>query len=112
MNNVKNKKLFVYNLALKRQDGKVEQDTVYRETLLTAQDVEKIGIDFSCSVLVSCVGTYRVADDNFIKDNTFIYELPKPQEVNNSQVIAEDAELEEELSDCDICGLCENGGGC
>ena len=71
------KKLFVYNLALRRQDGKVEQDTVYRETLLTAQDVEKIGIDFSCSVLVSCVGTYRVADDNFIKDNTFIFELPK-----------------------------------
>lgn len=76
------KKLFVYNLALKREDGKVEQDTVYREKLLTKEDIEKLGIKFSCSVLVSCVGTYRVAEPDFIKANTFVYDLPKAKEVS------------------------------
>lgn len=76
------KKLFVYNLAIKRQDGKVEQDTVYREKLLIPEDVEKLGVKFSCSVLVSCVGTYRVAEPDFIKANTFVYDLPKAVEVS------------------------------
>lgn len=86
---MKNKDLYVYNLALKREDGKVEQDTVYREKLLTREDVEKLGVEFSCSVIVSCVGTYKVATEQFIKDNTFVYELPKPQEVDNGNSIEE-----------------------
>lgn len=87
MNKKLNKKqmpneLFVYNLAIKREDGRVEQDTVYREKLFTKDDVERLGIKFSCSVLVSCVGTYHVAASEFIKENTFVYDLPKAKEVS------------------------------
>lgn len=80
----KNKKdLFVYNLALRRDDGKIEQDTVYREKLFTREEVETIAKKYSCSVLVSCVGTFSQGKKEFIDANSFYVELPKPVEVDN-----------------------------
>lgn len=77
--------LYVYNIALKRDDGKVEQDTVYRETLFTFDEIKAMAIKFSCSVLVSCVGKFTQATKAFIKDNTIICELPKPKAVENAK---------------------------
>lgn len=81
----KNNKLFVYNIAIRRDDGKIEQDTVYREKLFTRDEVEKIANKFMCSVLVSCVGTFVPGKKEFINENSFCVELSKPVEVNDDQ---------------------------
>lgn len=79
------KNLYVYNLALRREDGKIEQDTVYREKLLTREEVERLGVQFSCSVIASCVGVYKPNNEQFIKDNTFVYELAKPKDLTKKE---------------------------
>ena len=77
--------LYVYNIALKRDDGKVEQDTIYRDKLFTVDEIKAMAVKFSCSVLVSCIGTFSQATKTFIKDNTILYELPKPKAVENDK---------------------------
>lgn len=79
----KNKDLFVYNLALRRDDGKIEQDTVYREKLFTREEVEEIAKKYTCSVLVSCVGSFTQGEKKFIDENSFFVELPKPVGVDD-----------------------------
>lgn len=76
--------LYAYNIALRRQDGKVEQDTVYRRDLLTRKEVEDMSSRFSCSVLVSCVGEFKQATEDFIKENTIFVELPEPKAVEDA----------------------------
>lgn len=75
--------LYVYNIALRRTDGKVEQDTIYRDKLFTEEDLKKLSQKFSCSVLVSCVGTFKEATKDFVKDNTLYVELPEPKAVQS-----------------------------
>lgn len=77
------KPLFVYNLALRRGDGRIEQDTVYREKLFTREEVAEIAKKYICSVLVSCVGTFVQGGEKFINENSFYVDLPKPVEVDN-----------------------------
>lgn len=81
--------LYVYNLALRRQDGKVEQDTVFRSKLFTEEELKDLSIKFSCSVLVSCVGTYKEATKEFVKNNTLYVELPEPKSVEDEAVQSE-----------------------
>lgn len=76
-------KLYAYNLALKRPDGKIEQDTVYREKLLTRDDVVAIATKYSCDIIVSCVGSFTPATKCFIRENSFVVELPTPKVVPN-----------------------------
>ena len=80
---MKKNDLFVYNLAIRRDDGKIEQDTVYREKLFTKEEVEDISKKYFCSVLVSLVGTYHPVGKDFSKKNSFYVEMSKPVEVKD-----------------------------
>ncbi len=75
--------LYAYNIALRRQDGKVEQDTVYRSDLITRKEVEDMATRYSCSVLMSCVGVFKQGTEDFIKENTIFVELPEPKAVDD-----------------------------
>lgn len=79
-----NKKLYVFNIAVRRDDGKIEQDTIYRDKLFTQDEVKEMSEKNNCSVIVSCVGIFRQATDKFVLDNTFSYVLPKPVEVQSN----------------------------
>lgn len=81
--------LYVFNLALRRQDGKVEQDTIFRDKLFTEDEIKDLSIKFSCSVLVSCVGTFKEATKDFVKENTLYCELPEPKSVEDKAVQSE-----------------------
>lgn len=78
------KKVFVYNIALKRDDGKIEQDTLFRDELFTKEVAEDICKRFSCSVLLNYAGTFTPASDSLSKQNSIFVELPKPEVVVDS----------------------------
>lgn len=93
---MKKTKLYVYNLAVKREDGKVEQDTIFREKLFTVDDIKDMSTRFNCGVIVSCVGVFVENDDAFIKNNTFTCDAPVVE-----QVVVDNEVLEPEKVDID-----------
>lgn len=76
-------KLYAYNLALKRQDGKIEQDTVYRVEPFKADDIKDMGTKFSCSVFVSFAGFLTTPTKIQVQENSFFFELPEPVKVDD-----------------------------
>lgn len=73
--------MYVYNIALRRGDGKIEQDTIFRRELFTAEDVKQIAEKYACGVLISCSGRYWQADENFVNENSFFVDLPEAKEI-------------------------------
>jgi len=74
---------YVVNIALKREDGKVEQDTLFSKTILGKDFAEKVSQQFKCSVLVSNIGTLRCFEDDVIRKNTIAVDFKK--EDNNDR---------------------------
>jgi hypothetical protein len=77
--------IYVYNIAIRRPDGKVECDTVFREGLATADEVKQIARHFQCDVILSCVGTFEPADGEFAKQHSFYSEYVK-EDLENAEV--------------------------
>lgn len=76
--------IYVYNIAIRRPDGKVECDTVFREGLATADEVKAIANHFGCEVILSCVGTFEPADADFALKNNFYAKCE--EELENAEV--------------------------
>lgn len=85
-NNLKNGELFVYNLALKRDDGKVENDTVFRDKFFTEEEVKQISEKFTCSVIVCLEGVYRPVKDSFSKEHSFVVTMDAPIKIDKGEI--------------------------
>ena len=57
--------MYVVNLALKREDGKVEQDTFFTETKPTQEQADEIAEKYNCDVIMSCVGRFKPYSKDF-----------------------------------------------
>lgn len=63
---------YVYNVAVKRSDEKVETDTVYSEKLMTEEDADGMSTLVGAAVLLSLVGTFRPANEERQRKNCFL----------------------------------------
>ena len=61
------------NLSIKRPDGKVETDTIYRSKMMTQEDCDMIGQKYDCDVIVSCVGRLIHFPNDVIDGASFYY---------------------------------------
>ena len=75
----------VINIALRRNDGKVETDTVYREEMLTQEDIEGISERFDCDVIVSHVGCVAFYEEGEIQANTIIFNRKRSEENDRNE---------------------------
>ena len=77
----------VINIALRRSDGKVETDTIYRDTLFTYEEVEEMGIKFDCDVIISHIGqiSFFSEDGKDDENYTMSYTRPKKEEATNGE---------------------------
>ena len=80
----KNKKLVLLQLALKRDDGKVEVDNFFTERMLTREEVVDMSTKFRCGVIVSYVGDVTLKSDEFSKEHTIVVDLPAPVKVGEA----------------------------
>lgn len=85
--------LFAYNLGIKRDDGKIEMDTIYRDELFVQSDIDKIAEKFNCEVFVTYVGKLRFCNAKTMELNTF---KSKPLSVNFKTDDADDLNIEKE----------------
>lgn len=87
----------IYNLGLKRQDGKVEYSTIFRENdFLTRQDIKNIGERFSCDVIVEYIGTVKFAGAENAKEHSLVFKLPPVEAViDSSKIVHSPDELKE-----------------
>lgn len=62
---------YIYNVAIRRKDGKVESDTVYSDHIIKRPDVEKFCVQHDCSAIFEPVGTvcYFGHDDLGLPDS-------------------------------------------
>jgi hypothetical protein len=65
------------NIALRREDGKVETDTVYRENMFTEDEVREISGKYNCDVLVCYIGDFMPLPEDQLKANSIIYNREK-----------------------------------
>lgn len=65
------KSMYVVNLSLKREDGKIEQDTFFLDKKPTLLQAEGIAEQHSCSVILSCVGRFIPYEYEMQEKNTF-----------------------------------------
>lgn len=79
------KSQYVVNIALRRKDGKIENDTVYSDNLLTDEDVEKISKKFDCDVIVAHIGTLQYFEDKELKERSIIVYREKEEVENESR---------------------------
>lgn len=59
------KLMYVVNLALKREDEKVEQDTFFTEIKPTQEQADEIAEKYNCDVILSCVGRFKPYTSDF-----------------------------------------------
>lgn len=64
--------MVMINIGIKRPDGKVECDTVYRKEMFTQEEVNALANKYACEVVVSCAGTCKFFGDAEVQLNTFI----------------------------------------
>lgn len=77
------KSMYVVNVALKREDGKIEQDTFCKESKPTLELAEEIAKTYSCDVILSCVGFYVPYAEKFQNEYTFVAKAPEKKEEEN-----------------------------
>lgn len=82
-NKLKTGELLVYNIALKRDDGKIERDTVFRDKYFTEAECRQIAEKYTCEVLVEFTGVYRPVKDALSLEHSFFVKLPDPVEVDD-----------------------------
>ena len=61
------------NIALKREDGKVETDTLYGEKMFTIRDLKEISKKYNCDVIVSYIGDLVLRSEEEIQKDSLFY---------------------------------------
>ena len=69
----------IINIALRREDGKVETDTVYSEQMLSHENVKDIAEKFNCDVIVSYIADCVYLTEEEIRENTIVYEIEQKE---------------------------------
>lgn len=84
-NKLKSGEKLVYNIAIKRDDGKIERDTVFRDIYFTQDECRQFAEEHACEILVSFEGVFRPVKDAIALEHSFYVQLPKPMEVDNDK---------------------------
>jgi hypothetical protein len=75
--------LYVFNLALRKEQEngtfKVENDTLFSESILDASHAKNIADMYSCDVIVSTLGTYKPFKESLVNKYTYVYMFPKSE---------------------------------
>ncbi len=71
------KELYAINIAIKRPDGAIEQDTMYSKEPLTENTAKEVAERLSVDVIMVQVGKLKIYDEPL----SFVYELPPAQEI-------------------------------
>lgn len=77
-NKLKTGELYVYNFALKRDDGKIEQDMIFRDKPFVLDELKVSAEKHHCEIICSLYGVCRPVKDSVSKENSFVVTLPKP----------------------------------
>lgn len=75
---------YVFNIAIKREDGKVENDTMYSDKLLTREDAQVMADSVGCPVLIANIGRLKLHSNKVLKEQTFVC-YPAKEENNNGR---------------------------
>lgn len=73
----------VVNLAVKREDGKVEQDTFFTDRKIDQKFADEIAQVYNCDVIISVIGSYRAHSVELQKASTYHAQRVKT-EVDNA----------------------------
>lgn len=71
------KDLVAINIAIKKEDGTVENDTVYSEKYLTYVDAQNVANRYNCEVIISHIGHLKIDDEKEIAKRTFVVKAKK-----------------------------------
>lgn len=82
--------IYVVNLALRRADGKVENDTFFTEKKPTQDTTDEICLQQNCDVVLAVLGIFKPYNDDMQKKSIFFAKRDlskkeeKPDEISKS----------------------------